>query len=353
MLGFLGTALGAGVSLLGSLFSKKSSDKQLNMQVAENQKNRDFNAEQADLQRAFITKQIADQNTYNSPTSVIQRLKDAGLNPNLAYQQIGAGQQVSNFQGSAASSSGSVGTGLPDFSGFNSLMQAAQVQSNIELQRTEAEKNKAVAENTREDTNTKQIQNNFLPQILKGQIDLNGTQIELNTQQANLTSRQIQLINQQCELINNQIEQIRSTIRINNLTEQQLSESMPYIIKELAARSSLTEQQAQTFMVGLMSQLGLNDSISSLNLSQAQINSINADYLPRLLSTQLLESASRRGLNWSNFRINNQTLENLKLDWKIKRGANGLYFDRATYDEWYNGLFDGVEWLLQNIPFHK
>ena len=309
MLGFLGTALGAGVSLLGSLFSKKSSDKQLNMQVAENQKNRDFNAEQADLQRAFITKQIADQNTYNSPTSVIQRLKDAGLNPNLAYQQIGAGQQVSNFQGSAASSSGSVGTGLPDFSGFNSLMQAAQVQSNIELQRTEAEKNKAVAENTREDTNTKQIQNNFLPQILKGQIDLNGTQIELNTQQANLTSRQIQLINQQCELINNQIEQIRSTIRINNLTEQQLSESMPYIIKELAARTSLTEQQAQTFMVGLMSQLGLNDSISSLNLSQAQINSINADYLPRLLSTQLLESASRRGLNWSNFRINNQTLE--------------------------------------------
>ena len=203
MLGFLGTALGAGVSLLGSLFSKKSSDKQLNMQVAENQKNRDFNAEQADLQRAFITKQISDQTTYNSPTSVSQRLKDAGLNPNLAYQQIGAGQQVSNFQGSAASSSGSVGTGLPDFSGFNSLMQAAQVQSNIELQRTEAEKNKAVAENTREDTNTKQIQNNFLPQILKGQIDLNGTQIELNTQQANLTSRQIQLINQQCELINN------------------------------------------------------------------------------------------------------------------------------------------------------
>lgn len=350
---FFGTALGVAGSLLGSLFSKKSSDKQLRMQVAENQKNRDFNAEQADIQRDFITKQIADQNAYNSPSAVVERLKSAGLNPNLAYQQIGAGQQISNFQGSAASSSGSVGAGLPDFSGFNSIMQAAQIASNIELQKSQADKNAADAENTRKDTETKQITNNFLPQILQGQIELNGTQIDLNTKQANLTSQQIQLINQQCELINNQIDQIRSTIRINNLTEQQLSESMPYIIKELAARSSLTEQQAQTFLVGLMSQLGLNQSIASLNLSQAQINNINSEFLPRILSTSLLESQSRRALNWSNFRINNQSVQNLKLDWKITRGKNGVYYDRATYDEWYNGLFDGVDWLLQHVPFHK
>ena len=350
---FFGTALGVAGSLLGSLFSKNSSDKQLRMQVAENQKNRDFNAEQADIQRSFIEKQISDQNAYNAPSAVVERLKSAGLNPNLAYQQIGAGQQISNFQGSAASSSGSVGAGLPDFSGFNSLMQAAQVASNIELQKSQADKNDADAENTRKDTETKEITNNYLPQILQGQVDLNGTQINLNTQQANLTSQQIQLINKQCELISNQIDQIRSTIRINNLTEQQLRDSMPYIIKELSARASLTEQQAQSFMVGLMSQLGLNQSIASLNISQAQLNEINSEFLPRLLGTSLLESQSRRALNWSNFRINNQSLENLKLDWKIKRGQNGMYYDRATYDAWYNGLFDAVDWLLQHVPFHK
>lgn len=346
------TALGIGSSLLGSLFSKNSSDKQIKAQREEAALNRAFNAEQASLQRDFITSQIASQNEYNSPTEVIERLKSAGLNPNLAYQNIGAGQQISNFQGSAASNSSSVGTGLPDFSGFQSILQAAQVQSNIDLQRSQAAKNKADEELIKANTKEKSISNSFLPQILQGNLDLQGTQIKLNTEQANLTSQQIQLINRQCELINNQIDQIRSTIRLNNLTVEQLSQSMPYIIKELAARTSITEQQAQTFMVGLMSQLGLNDSITSLNLSQAEINSINAQFLPRLLGSQLLESASRRGLNWSQFRINNQSLENLKLDWKIKRGANGVYYDRSTYDEWYNGLFDGVEWLLEKVPFN-
>lgn len=351
---FFGTALGVAGSLLGSLFSKKSSDKQLQMQVRENQKNRDFNAEQADIQRDFITKQIADQNAYNAPTAVVQRLKEAGLNPNLAYQQIGAGQQISNFQGSSATSSGSVGTGLPDFSGFNSLMQAAQIQSNIELQRSQANKNDADAENTREDTATKQINNTYLPQILQGQIQLQGSQLELNTSQLNLNTAQLRQIDATIANINTNIEEMRSRIELNSITAEQIRQSMPDILRELRARADLSEQQAEYYVAGFLSQIGLNSSLTNLHYTEAQLNSIHAEFLPSLLDGQLREIDNRIKVGDSQASLNAERQYSEYVSNRVNLGRNRVFVDNAVSNAWYSRyIVDPILGCLSYIPFVK
>lgn len=86
------------------------------LQTRENQKNRDFNAEQAEL---AYQRQIAlqdKQNAYNSPVAQMQRYKEAGLNPNIV-----AGQQ--NLSAPAASA--------PIAAGASGSVSALPFQTNM------------------------------------------------------------------------------------------------------------------------------------------------------------------------------------------------------------------------------
>lgn len=51
----------------------------------QNRKNREFAQKQADQQRVYALDDYHMQNAYNSPASQMERLKAAGLNPNLVY----------------------------------------------------------------------------------------------------------------------------------------------------------------------------------------------------------------------------------------------------------------------------
>lgn len=51
----------------------------------QNRKNREFAEKQAAQQRVWALEDYHMQNKYNSPASQMQRLKEAGLNPNLVY----------------------------------------------------------------------------------------------------------------------------------------------------------------------------------------------------------------------------------------------------------------------------
>lgn len=143
----VGALAGPVASLLGgigsSLFSSSSANKQLKMQVQENEKNRQFNAMQAALARQYNTEMIDKQNAYNDPSAVMARLLKAGIHPALAYTN---GSGISNLgvgsTGMAASSSGSVGTSLPDFSGIRdagvSMSQSMDLAEGAELKRVTA-----------------------------------------------------------------------------------------------------------------------------------------------------------------------------------------------------------------------
>lgn len=54
---------------------------------ANNAANRQFQLEQQDKQNAYNLQMWNMQNAYNAPSAIMQRYKDAGLNPNLIYGQ--------------------------------------------------------------------------------------------------------------------------------------------------------------------------------------------------------------------------------------------------------------------------
>lgn len=92
------TAVAAGASLLGGLFSskgQKSANKaNLEQQRLANQGNIDL----ANLQYQNDINMWNKQNAYNTPSAQMQRYIDAGLNPNLIYGQGSSGNASSSPQ---------------------------------------------------------------------------------------------------------------------------------------------------------------------------------------------------------------------------------------------------------------
>lgn len=120
-------ALGTGI--LGSILSSRNQSKLIKLQQQENQLNRDFNAEQAQLSRDFATDMFNRTNEYNSPVNAVSRLRSAGLNPALAISTGFLGSQAAATSPSgAASSAGSISVPPLDYSGIaQSPLIAAQV----------------------------------------------------------------------------------------------------------------------------------------------------------------------------------------------------------------------------------
>ena len=122
--------IGAGASILGNIFGMGSQDSanKTNLQIA--QMNNEFNERMLDKQMAYnldmYNRQWSDQtkqtwdmwnanNEYNSASSQVQRLKDAGLNPAMTFGSGAAGMA----QGSGGSAPSALGVNAP---------QAQQVQ---------------------------------------------------------------------------------------------------------------------------------------------------------------------------------------------------------------------------------
>lgn len=97
---FGGSLLNAGSSLIGSIAGSigqnRNIAKQIKAQQEENQKNREYNLMLARQQNQWNLEQWQRQNDYNSPTSQMARLRQAGLNPDLMYGQGTTGNSVSS-----------------------------------------------------------------------------------------------------------------------------------------------------------------------------------------------------------------------------------------------------------------
>ena len=91
---WIGQAITTGVDLLGGLISnnssKKNAERAIRAQQEENQKNRDYNLMLAQQQNAWNVEQWERENEYNTPANQMARMKEAGINPDLA---VGGGAQ--------------------------------------------------------------------------------------------------------------------------------------------------------------------------------------------------------------------------------------------------------------------
>lgn len=158
----LATSLGAGASVLGSLFnfgSQKSSNKaNLELAAQQNQYNQQLQDRQFqhDIQQneyayAQNLAQWNRENEYNSPASQIQRYIDAGLNPNLIYGSgTSAGVSGSSPQMTAAryqSPTAQRATNNPARIDFDPY-QAISLSNQLAIQRAQADNLEAQADYT-------------------------------------------------------------------------------------------------------------------------------------------------------------------------------------------------------------
>lgn len=212
------TAITAGASLLGGLFSSGlssgSSKAQIKAQKEENQKDRDFNSAQSAIARQFSadeaqkardynTEMVNDQRNYDSASSQVQRLKEAGLNPNLIYQQLGnssVGVGSTSMQGSssAASHSGSVGTSLPDYSAL----------ANIGLTMAQARLAEAEADKVDSERDLNDVELHYRAQILQGSVDFQNINISLGESAYRLNEAQLNVLSKTSSEIDEKIKLI-------------------------------------------------------------------------------------------------------------------------------------------------
>lgn len=206
MLSFLGSSSGS--SLLGALGDVGTSLINVNAQKKENQKDRDFNAEQAEINRNFQSKeaeeayerQVEFYETHQSPAAMVQQYKDAGLNPMLASGSVGGASSTpvaSSPSGSAASSSSS---SLP------SVLGVAETVLNIKQALANIKKTEAEASKTTKETSWIDRYNSTDIKAKEAQIDEIKSNIELNAQQVNESIQRVQESIKKVSVMDSEIE---------------------------------------------------------------------------------------------------------------------------------------------------
>lgn len=135
--GAIGTGVGALASGLGSDADASEAYEQRlalqrdqqSYQMAENQKDRDFNAEQAELNRQYQTSEREAAQEWNSAGAQVQRMSEAGINASAVLSGSGGSSAAgtsSPMQGSPASASSSP---LPAYDVGSAAEIAMQAQS--------------------------------------------------------------------------------------------------------------------------------------------------------------------------------------------------------------------------------
>lgn len=184
-------AITAGASLLGSAFSN-SSNSNMNKKLFQFQKY-----------------QYEDQKRYNSMSSQISRMKEAGVNPSLA---LGAGQLGS--EGNSVASPSPTPMTAPDFSAAGQIyMQGLQLRQQQPMVDAQVSKTNEEASATRIDNETRRAQNLALLSKLKA--DGNLTQEEYNRAKELTLQEQFNTAHQKENYMNQQ-SLVLSTASLND-----------------------------------------------------------------------------------------------------------------------------------------
>lgn len=268
--------LGLGNGLLNTFGQIYMSERQLQAQRDENEKNRQFNAEQAEMARQFNadeaqkardynSQMVNEQNAYNSPSAMMSRLQDAGLNPNLVYGDLGNASvgigSASMAAGSpAANMSAGVGTALPSFT------NAAKDMAEVELL-------KAQARNIDSNTVLNEIEAQFRPQLLQGSVNLTGINIEVGKSVKNLNEAKQNEVCKNAALADERIKEVQSSINLNDtiaeghrLDNLFKSKTFDNAVQKFVDECDMTHQEAQSFAEVLSLSI-LNQKLSNSELS--------------------------------------------------------------------------------------
>lgn len=279
-------ALGYVNSLFGYFTGNNATDRQeafnerqLQFQQQENQKNRNFNAAQAQIAYNRSVEQWNRENSYNTPSAVMDRMRKAGLNPDLVATQ-GNTQGMASFSGSQqASSNGGISpVGSPDYNmAYKNAMEARLLDA--QTRNIDADTKNKETENSILSTEAK-----YVEAFKKQQLDCGAVTITLNDSLARLNDAQIEETRSVITKLNHEAENLKVA---NDLLKKECesfdediiskkiknwidSESAQSIIDRLAAEAEISKADAQTALDRYLTEIAVGNSQIELNKANAR-----------------------------------------------------------------------------------
>lgn len=260
-----GSVLGIGSSLLGGLFTSNQNRKMMREQ-------NEFNAEQADINRQFQSKEaeIARDwqerfyQQYQSPQAMVHQYEQAGINPVLA-----AGH-ATNTPPAATSSSGSMAQGVsPGYQSVAGIMEQfgklALLKAEIDLKQSQARKNLSSAE---KDYSSIRVDVATIKQM----------SVE-NEQILNSISNDNKRVETEVRHINGILSQIAESNKVSKKQVEQIDAQ----IKRMSVQNALDEQQkitlcAQQVLLEFQAEesgMRQHEILSKTRLNNAQANAMS------------------------------------------------------------------------------
>lgn len=175
------SALGAGIGTAGQLIGQHMANKA----------NRKLQREQLNWNEQMWHM----QNQYNTPEAQMQRMRDAGLNPNLALGGMGGGNAGSPVESVAPAHMGNVMEGFDPVGQYFAIKNAAadieNKKSERELKSSQIELNELEA--ITKGMNNREKQSFYEDYIFNRDVRRNSERVEYATQVANMQIRQLEL----------------------------------------------------------------------------------------------------------------------------------------------------------------
>ena len=254
-----------------------------------------FNANQAKKNRAFqermYNQQVQDNinfwkmnNEYNDPSAQLERLRNAGINPNLYYSGGNIQNVASSAPDSASAPSGAQGSmsmGSP-FSGFTSgIAQMKMLDQNIKESRSREFLNYVNAQKSRSETaeTEKRIENLTFDLAFKQdtrdlEITLKTAQYDLSKSMENMNRQQASLLQKECFKIEAEVNRINALIR----NEKELNDAQ---VKDINTRLDKFLEEFPHIIANLDSQTRLNfaNAYAADVAATVQKNLYTSDYI--------------------------------------------------------------------------
>lgn len=262
--------IGAATSLFAGIRASKQQQKivaqQIQAQKEENAANRRYNLMLAEKQNRWNLEQWQRNNDYNTPSAVMSRLREAGVNPHMYYSKGNAmgGVSTASPEMTAGAPSSPIDTsGLLQQRTYGDAIQKAMEQSLLaaSVRKTNAEAGLVDQKRETEEYNTDIFESDaaFRNALNGSSLRLTGMDIELKGSQKNLTDGQIGMLRYEAAMLQKQMDKIDQENKlmeeqIANLTEERRSIILKRVLdselveaqcKELAARTHLSYEEAR------------------------------------------------------------------------------------------------------------
>lgn len=307
---------GAGMlgSIFGGIFQTKNVKRQIKAQLEENQRNREYNLNLARMQNQWNIDQWNRENAYNDPSMVMARLKAAGLNPDLVYQN-GAAQTpsaVSPAMTSGAPSSPVDMSGLlqmPNYGNvFRSAMEAAAQGAGIRKTGRESDKIQVQANQISIDNVTRAAQNQVALEAGRANIFLSKSTAELNDEKKNEVK-----IN--CNKISAEIDKIYSD-RDVNLKKIELMDAK---IVETRFNMWMKSRQFDEMVKLWQSEVNRNNAAAAVDRTTAEFQVMTM--AARAYGISLDNSGKLAGIHKTRWDVSNAAKQGQLLDIGIDRAT--------------------------------